>query len=488
MLWVGNHRPAPPDGSRVGEILREWRKSRGITQTELANRLNWTQPYLSQLESGRAELMRLDQLWHVQRTLDIAPEELGLVAARHAEAPDDVELPHSSIRAGTADGRSIEHSQRQWRTVRRYLDSKRGQLTRSAATLYPGAVRVGSSALISTESWMPAEPMAFSDVVLSWIMDANEPKVRGGEPESLATRPLDFRGGSYERYSRAMRDLSPPRLFENRPGYRLLHADWSASAQLSFTYTAYFESVIDVSTALAHEYAAASMAAGGLPEPSVDALPFRSLVGDPFDLNRRAVLPSIDTLTLRKAKDGSASFLLHYRDPASVAAASSLYHLMPAGTFQPSSIAPSHQANDFSMWRSSMREYAEEFLNLEEADGSTVTPIDYDGVEPFRSMSAARAAGQFEMWCFGVGLDPLTLVGEILTVAVIDADAFDSLFAELVTTNQEGSVVTANPHAPGEGIPFTEEHLEKLLDAQSLAAPAAACLELAWRHRERLLG
>jgi hypothetical protein len=310
----------------------------------------------------------------------------------------------------------------------------------------------------------------------------------GREAESAATRPLADTGVQYERDSRAMRDLARPRLFENRPGYRLLDADMSAEPRLAFGYTAYFDWVIDVSTALAHEYAAASLAAGKLGGPSMADLPFRSLVGDPFDLSRRALLPSIDTLTIRKARDGSASFLLHFRDPASVATASSLYHLMPAGVFQPSSVAPWHQANDFSLWRSSMREFAEEFPNLEEADGSSMTPIDYDGLEPYRSMNAAREAGAFRMWMFGIGLDPLTLCGEILSVAVIDAEVFDSLFAELVVTNQEGSLVTANPDVPAEGIPFTDDHVKRLLDAQPLAAPAAACLELAWRHRERLLG
>jgi hypothetical protein len=160
---------------------------------------------------------------------------------------------------------------------------------------------------------------------------------------------------------------------------------------------------------------------------------------------------------------------------------------MPAGVFQPSSIAPWHQANDFSLWRSSMREFAEEFLNVEEADGSGAEPLDYENREPYRSMERARQAGQFTMWCFGVALDPLTLCGELLSVAVVDADVFDDLFAGLVLTNQEGSVVTADPAHPSIGIPFTEPHVRRLLESEPLAAPAAACLSLAWQHRTLLL-
>lgn len=488
VLWVGNQRPSPPDGSTAGEILRDWRVSRGMTQTELARLLNWTQPYLSQLEGGRAKLRSIDQLWHVQRHLDIPPEELGLAAVGHSDVPGrDDDLPHSPISDVSSDAGDIERGQRQWRMVRHYLDAHRARLTSAVAGLYADVERVGSSSIITKPSWMVAEPVPFADVGLSWTIAAPDPEINGRELETRAIRPLADSGEAYERYSRAMRDLARPRLFENRPGYRLIDMD-GAKPQLTFGYTAYFESVIDVSTALAHEYAAESMAAeGSSGAPNLGDLPFRRLVGDPFDLTRRALLPSIDTLTIRKGLNG-ASFLLHYRDPASVATSSSLYHLMPAGVFQPSSVAPWHQANDFSLWRSSMREFAEEFLNVEEADGSSVTPIDYEGVEPFRSMSLAQADGAFRMWYFGVGLDPLTLCGEILSVAVIDAEVFDRIFAGLVMTNQEGSLVTANQDAPAEGIPFSDEHVKRLLDAQSLAAPAAACLELAWRHREHLLG
>ncbi|MET9019242.1 NAD-dependent epimerase/dehydratase family protein [Actinopolymorpha sp. NPDC004070] len=314
---------------------------------------------------------------------------------------------------------------------------------------------------------MLAEPREFSEVRLAWTPAIPPPTVVGTDPEARSTLPLTAAGTPYERYSRAVRDLARPTLFENRPGYRLLEVDWSSpEANLTFGYTSYFDSVVDVSSALAHEYGgqmARTSPSGNA--VSLDDLPFRSRVGDPFDLARRSVLPSIDTLTIRKGRDGKASFVLHYRDAAAVATASSLYHLMPAGVFQPSSIAPSHQANDFSLWRSSMREFAEEFLGMEEADGSSVTPIDYEGTEPFRSMVRAREAGTFRMWCFGVGLDPLSLCGEILSVAVIDADVYDEIFAGLVATNQEGSLVSVDPDAPTTGLPFTEAEVNRLGNA-----------------------
>jgi hypothetical protein len=126
---------------------------------------------------------------------------------------------------------------------------------------------------------------------------------------------------------------------------------------------------------------------------------------------------------------------------------------------------PWDQSNDFDLWRNMQREFAEEFLGDPEADGSGGEPIDYNGTDPFRSLNAARRVGKLIAHCFGIGLDPLTLAGEILAV-----------------------VVGANPHDVAEGIPFTESNIRRLLDSEPLAPAAAACLDLAWEHRGIVLG
>jgi hypothetical protein len=36
-------------------------------------------------------------------------------------------------------------------------------------------------------------------------------------------------------------------------------------------------------------------------------------------------------------------------------------------------------------------------------------------------------------------------------------------------------------------VPFTEERVDQLIEAEPLAPAAAACLELAWRDRDTLL-
>jgi hypothetical protein len=102
------------------------------------------------------------------------------------------------------------------------------------------------------------------------------------------------------------------------------------------------------------------------------------------------------------------------------------------------------------------------------------------------SLNAARSAGNIRVWYLGVGLDPLTLAGEILTVLVIDADVFDQIFANVVAWNSEGDVVFS---ADGSvGVPWRRDTVYWLLAAEPLAPAARACLELAWKYQDVLLG
>jgi hypothetical protein len=165
-----------------------------------------------------------------------------------------------------------------------------------------------------------------------------------------------------------------------------------------------------------------------------------------------------------------------------------MYHVMPAGVFQPSSVSLAGLASDFDLWRNVQHEYSEEFLGRLDHDGNAGTPIDDRAEEPFRSTDAARRSGRIRVWCLGVGLDPLTLWGGILTVAVFDDEVFDELFSGLVVANDEGVMVTmATPGRPAHGVPFVEERVAQLLGSEPMAPAAAACLALAWRDRETLL-
>jgi transcriptional regulator with XRE-family HTH domain len=474
-LRAGNSAtPAPVRGS-VGTLLRDYRAAHGLTQAELADRLGFDQSYISKVESGRRELRDLDALRRIASVLEVSPGDLGL--CREA-------APAAAIGRDADMADAITQSQRTWRLVREHLNRSRAELAQIAAGLYDerftGSLR---APLLVRSGWLAREPIEFARVALRWTSDVGPARVTGSEDEASAALPLRGPGQRFHRYTRAVRDLDRPSLFESRASFRLIEFDGSDpdSPQLQFGHTTYFD-MVDVCELAAHELASVHMTSRPV---EWSALPFRRHIGDPFDLHRRPLLPSINTLTIRR--DGrSGSFVLHDRDSSHVALAGGMYHVMPAGVFQPSSISPLDQVNDFDLWRNVMREYSEEFLGCAEHDGSSGEPIDYDGVEPLRSLNAARRAGGLRIVWLGLGLDPLTLAGEILAAAIIDAEVFDDVFSGLVPVNAEGSIVTTRG-STAVGIPFEHRNVERLLVEERMAPSAAACLELAWRHRDTLL-
>jgi hypothetical protein len=375
-----------------------------------------------------------------------------------------------------------------WRKIRKALNHRRPQLAKAAVSLYGGVERIAGTPLITSPGRMPAEPIDLGALKLAWADESLGPAVTGGEAESEHCRPLMPHGSRYPRYCHAIRDLDPPSLFENRVSYRLLDlvSDRNLQEQ-TYGYTTYFD-MVDVCEALAHEIAAAWLRCDGdATRIRFSELPFRSLIGDPFDLSRRPVLPSTDTLTIRHdTGTGQSSLLLHRRNPDNVALAGGMTHIIPAGVFQPSGIAPWMIRADFDIWHNILRELSEEILGNPEHDGSASGPIDYDAEEPFGRLNQARRDGQVRVWYLGVGLDPLTLAGEILTVLVIDAEVFDQVFSDVVAWNSEGDIVFG---AGGSiGVPWRREAVYRLLAAEPLAPAAQACVELAWHHQDLLLG
>ncbi|WP_322767885.1 helix-turn-helix transcriptional regulator [Frankia sp. Cr1] len=474
-LWTPPHQTSRPAG--VGPLLRSYRQTYGLTQQQLAERLGFDQSYVSKVESGRRAIHDISTLRHIARRLSLSPEDVGLAAGSLSEGRRDVAAANP-----LAD--RVAASQRAWRLTRDHLNHHRISLARAAAQLYPETYRLGNG-LLTRPGWMWDAPVDIADIELEWSDTASPPTVSGAGTDTEHVRPLTADGSAFGTYTRAMRDLDRPTLFENRLSFRLLDAvrpEGGGCPQMSFGHTTYFDA-LDVCESVAHETAAA-MLGGGLSWP---ALPFRRGIGDPFDLGRRVALPSINTLTIRHDTT-RASFVLHRRSAGSVATAGGVYHVLPAGVFQPSGISASHHRTDFNLWRNIMRELSEELLGNAEHDGSSSTLIDYDSSEPFRSLERARRSGGVRVWCFGVGLDALTLFGEILTVVIVDADVFDTLFSGMVPINAEGSVVTTGPGRRAcDGIPFTPAAVRRLIEQEPLAPSAAACLELAWRHRGTLL-
>ena len=474
---------------RLGAVLKEYRREHHLTQAALGELLQVDQTYVSMIERGRRQIRDVSFLLRICRLLDIPPADLGLSGrfAAADTAADHGEPVPAAGSWGEAAQQVVLASQDGWRSARRYLNHHRSDLAQAASRLYPPEVQVKGTPLIAAPSWLPSEPVDLGAIDMAWVPGSRQLRVTGGEPETELVRPLRMPGKQFERYTSAIRYLDSPSLFENRPSYRLHGLAWAGgTGAMRFGLATYFDK-LDISEAVGHELAAARMRSTDGKVTPTD-LPFRSLIGDPFDFDRRAVLPAITTLTLRRRSNGTASFLLHWRDPAKVATAAGLYDVIPAGEFQPSSIGPHDLTNDFDIWRNIAREYSEELLGTPEHDGSTGTPIDYDAWPFYRLLGRARAEGKLAAFCLGAGLDALTLAATILTVVVIDDDVFDEAFRDAVGVNAEGiTIFDERGDDTGQGIPFIDRTVNRLLNSEPMASPGAACLALAWRHRIALL-
>lgn len=367
------------------------REGAGLSQEELANRLNKVAAsmpleravYLTKKTIGRWERGEVEWPQPFHRRLlaeffHVAVDELrfrrplpahGTITCRPRGTTELLNL----VTGSDQQDLRVADNQHQWREVRRALDGCRHELAVLAEQLYPDFHLSGleGTGAISVPAWIPAAPIPLEKLVLDQVDDAPVPTVTGVERESAAVRPLATVESRYRRYSHAVRDLAAPGLFENRLCFRLIEVDWSRpAAQLSFGSMCFFDS-IDTNEVLAHEIALQHLVRSTHGEvvtstPSWRRLPFRKLVGDPFDLGRRPLMGAVGTLTVRGGE--SPSVVLHQRDGRRVSGGGGMAHLLPAGVFQPSSVLPEAVANDFSLWRNIQREYAEEVLGFDEYD------------------------------------------------------------------------------------------------------------------------
>jgi hypothetical protein len=384
-------------------------------------------------------------------------------------------------------------SQEHWRAVRGFLNSRRHELSLAAQHLYPPSWRAAGTPLLAQPGWLPARPVPLDQVALSWQAGpgSRAPAADGTGPDAVGVLPLRGDGSRFGSYAGALEELSRPGIFEDRSCYRLLDARPApGGAELGFGPGRYFD-LVNTCEAVAHEYAAAALARSATDRPpSLDELPLRSLIGDPTDLRRRPVMTATCTLVLRADRDaGEAAMLLHWRDPARVASGGGLYQVAPVGVFQPSHDATWNQECDFDLWRSITRELSEELLGGGEDYHSDLAPIDYERWPLYAELARARTAGTLQVYWLGLGVDPLTLAADMLTVAVFDAALFDAVFSGLVSANDEGHLVTgAGAAREAVGVAFSEECIERFTVAEPMQAAGAALLRTAWTHRSVLLG
>ncbi|MFJ8962875.1 hypothetical protein ACIRG5_26150 [Lentzea sp. NPDC102401] len=304
--------------------------------------------------------------------------------------------------------------------------------------------------MITLEGWIFTTPVPILAVEIELINRTIDHHV---SPNALITN-LSLNGPMT--YSDAIVDIAKMTHFTNGQIYRPTSIDVNDGAlSLGFHIAKYFD-YLDTSEVLAYKE---------LEEHGHSK--YRKELTNPFELMNRVASLGVLTLTIVKGAE-DCMFLMHKRS-ANVVLASNLYHVVPAGEFTPSDISFTAVRNDFNLRKNIFREYAEEFLNHKDAQGDGARMIDYDNSEPYRSLKAACNSGNLTISAFGVGLDPLSLKPEILTVAVFDAETFDEIFPD-IEENYEGIIIFE---------PFDEETVAEYTESPNVRSGAKACLKLA---------
>jgi transcriptional regulator with XRE-family HTH domain len=495
----------------LGCQLAAARRAAEIGQQQVAHKTGYSRSSVAHVEAGRQLLTHdfwrtTDELLKADGALLAGYERVQSAKQEHERQSRETELVGAFAMAGRCRQESsstfqlheslplpspniaVARSQEAWLTVRKYLSRHGVNLAKQAVRLYDPGWQVPHTSTLTLTSWLPSRPIPIESVTLEWIPQPPRPVLTGHEAELQPVLPLRAPRHAFPQYTSAIRYLNPPNLFENRPSYRLLDASWELSGhgRLQFGPAVFFDK-LDISEALSHEFAAAMMMRGS--SPALPQLPFRELLPQPFDLSVRIASASIDTLTVRRNTiDGSCTFFLLARDPAKVVVGGGEYGVVPAGEFQPASIAPASMFADLDLWRNMVREYSEELLGQPEHDGSSGRLLDYECWPFHRAMQRARESSQLRAYVLGVVLHALSLNPSIITVVIIDDSIFDDIFRDLVSVNAEGQIITSLDNKQSvHGLPFTEATVRRFLDTEPLGGTSAACLALAWQHRESLM-
>ncbi|MGW2539958.1 hypothetical protein ACWC5I_03585 [Kitasatospora sp. NPDC001574] len=344
--------------------------------------------------------------------------------------------------------------------------------------------------LLTQEGWIPPSPLPLPRVSLEYLEDPGSDYLRQAREQLIHYWPT-IAGQSTRRYSAAVQRYDRPGSFFDGTSYRLLGVQPSdSSPKLAFTTTQYWDH-FDTGEALLFE---AAWQREHSFSDEIDG-PFRQWLGDPFDLSRRSGIPGINTLTVRRSPGGLTFYLVQRGD---VATAMGTVHVIPAGEFQPSRDGAPHP-EELKIEATMVREYVEEMLDCQEARDPSLPPIDVAQDEPYRPICDEITSGRASAWYLGIGLYPVTWKPEILTVCVFDREEFDTLFAEMQKSGQEGTIIGPDERVefaginydfkknrPYKGLPFTESVVTHYATHPGTLPAGRACLALAWRHREEL--
>ena len=369
------------------------------------------------------------------------------------------------------------------------LKKIRGELTRLALAEQQAHRWDKQLPLLTMPGWIPDQPLTLKEVALDLVEPGS------GELEALNLDrdelcrygywPVGADSQLLTTYSDAIAACDSSRRLEDKPSYRLVAVNAengsAPGCSLAFTRASYFDG-IDTGEPLAFEAALRHVR-----HENRLTGPYRIYLADPFDLTGRAAMPGINTLTIVLSADGPR-FFMHKRG-VNAGLSAGVFHVVPAGEFQPQIDDPTIWRSDFHILKNIVREYCEEFLGQAEAYGQGGTTIDY-GKPPYSHFFDAVDDGSMRVRFLGAGIDPVSWKPEILTVCVFDEQTFTRIFAGMVPDKVDegtgGYLLTGEEfETPNgkiyRGRPFDAANVAAYTQTRITLAAGDACLRLAHR-------
>ncbi|HEY7644137.1 MAG TPA: hypothetical protein VH858_03805 [Hyphomicrobiales bacterium] len=345
------------------------------------------------------------------------------------------DLTPSHFEAGSFDeflllGRPIQESRERWLPAIRYFAKERTALARVAINYYRNHddshildIDDLSFPLLTKPGWIRSKPILLQETTERQHLrypDAG----RSFSPQRLTGLRGDYvayKGG----IAYATRKSIKPEPQHNGEIFCAKHVLKDEHGFIGFEYflSRYF-SYINTCEVLGAELADWIIA--NKEEMLPPELMLRGAPENAYNLEARASYPGVNCLTVflnfkpTKLHDYGNYFLIHKRDETQLQAQNTV-HVVPAGGHQ--GFARGAQPEDTAIWRTMLREFAEELFNKEQISRQHETWADflkYKDVKKIKDVFFGSATSAARAYLHGFGLDPITLKPEILITIIID--------------------------------------------------------------------
>ncbi len=330
--------------------------------------------------------------------------------------------------------------------------------------------------LLVDPNWLPAVPIPFKQIKLHWSPDT--------PPSTHLDSALDHR----------LEFELKKRKSQNRPVYRLNSASAGAGGlELTFSHDTYV-SYVNTCEAMLWSTAVATvrfLISRGytkfVPDREYEILrasantimtndPYRTKVVPNLFTNRCASV-GVNALTIIRRQGSFPIFLMHRRGEVN-REASSTYHVIPAGTFQPILWNDREHATEFDIDFTLLREFAEECYNDKADEEGHLDDSIAEIRKKNRRLDATlqlHAQGAIKTFFMGLSIDPVTLKPEVLALCLADLTTLKASIGEF-QEQYEGVRVQE---------PFDRQRIADLLERaqqERLLSAAMGCLALAHKH------